>query len=927
MGELIRATDWSKTSLGLPKNWPSSLRTAVAIMLDNPFGMYIAWGSEYIQLYNDGYRPILGSTKHPQALGISTRETFKEIWHIIGTMFEGVMNGKAVGFPDFMLPLNRNGFVEECYFDFSYSPIRKDDGQVGGVLVTVIETTGKKSAIDALKESEERFRMMAEASDILIATSDQTSNATYFNKAWSDLTGRSMEALLNFGWADLIHIEDRQKFVDIYLNAFTKRENWKGEFRMLSKDGSYRWLLAKGVALHADKFFSGYISSSVDITDQVNSLKKIEESEQDLRSLVLQAPIGICVMHAPSLISEIVNDSFIEVAGKPYEEIAGKFYWDTFAEARPYYEEALKQVVEKGIPYQANEVELMLIRHGKEEQVYVTFVYVPLKDAEGKVIKVAVWVLDNTQQVVSRQKVEQREQDIRALIEAAPFPIGVYRGREMLVAFANQSILDIWGKGDNVIGKSFKEVLPELDNQEVFKQLDDVFISGIPFHIKNQRLDLIVDGKTKPYYFNYSLTPLFDATGKIYGVMNTGADVTELNIAKRKVEENEKNLRNTILQAPVAMCIFKGPEYVVEIANDRMVEFWGKKHEDVLYRPIFEGLPEARAQGFEALLEGVYTTGETFSAEGVPIALPRNGTIERMYINFVYEAYREADGSISGILAVAIDVTPQVLARQKIEEAVAERTKELADANNSLQKSNAELAQFAYIASHDLQEPLRKISTFAQMLENRIGSKLDDHAKSYITKINNSSSRMNKLIRDVLTYSELVKENEVFTEVDLNQIVENIKADYDLLIEQKGATIKCSNLPVIEAIPLQMYQLFGNMVGNSLKFARKDVKPLVTITGKKLAESELQTLSLDNTRTYYTIQFRDNGIGIKPEYKEQIFNIFQRLHRKSEYEGTGIGLAMCKKIALNHHGDINASGSTENGAVFNVILPVRQAPL
>ena len=153
MGELIRAKDWSKTSLGSPDIWPQSLRTMVAVMLENPFGMYIAWGDDYTQLYNDGYRPILGATKHPEALGISTRETFSEIWDtIIGSMFDGVMKGKAVGFPDFMLPLNRNGFVEECYFDFSYSPIRKENGEVGGVLVTVIETTEKKRATDALKE-------------------------------------------------------------------------------------------------------------------------------------------------------------------------------------------------------------------------------------------------------------------------------------------------------------------------------------------------------------------------------------------------------------------------------------------------------------------------------------------------------------------------------------------------------------------------------------------------------------------------------------------------------------------------------------------------------------------------------------------------------------------------------------------------------
>lgn len=119
MGELIRSKNWDFTPLGNPSTWPNSLRTMVAVMLENPFGMYIAWGDGYTQIYNDGYRPILGTNKHPQALGSSTRETFSEIWDIIGPMFDGVMQGIPIGFPDLMLPLNRSGFIEECYFDFS----------------------------------------------------------------------------------------------------------------------------------------------------------------------------------------------------------------------------------------------------------------------------------------------------------------------------------------------------------------------------------------------------------------------------------------------------------------------------------------------------------------------------------------------------------------------------------------------------------------------------------------------------------------------------------------------------------------------------------------------------------------------------------------------------------------------------------------
>jgi signal transduction histidine kinase/DNA-binding response OmpR family regulator len=141
MGALMRSIDWSKTAVGPVQSWPQSLRTALSILLETGFPMYIAWGRDFTQFYNDGYRPILGSTKHPQAMGISTRETFAEIWNIIGPMFEGVMDGKRTDVVDFLLPLDRHGFAEECYFIFSYSPIREEAGSVGGVLVTVTETT------------------------------------------------------------------------------------------------------------------------------------------------------------------------------------------------------------------------------------------------------------------------------------------------------------------------------------------------------------------------------------------------------------------------------------------------------------------------------------------------------------------------------------------------------------------------------------------------------------------------------------------------------------------------------------------------------------------------------------------------------------------------------------------------------------------
>ncbi|MEO5644298.1 MAG: PAS domain S-box protein [Bacteroidia bacterium] len=801
LGELTRNFDWSKTSIGSPEQWPQNLRLTLSMILSSKFPMFLWWGKDLVQFYNDAYRPSLGNEgKHPLALGQKGEECWPEIWVIIHPLIIQVQTtGQATWSEDQLIPIFRNGKIEDVYWTFSYSPIyREDERSIDGVLVVCTETTEKVQSRKLVEESEERFRNMAEGADILIATSDETDNATYFNSAWTQMTGKKMQELLNFGWADLLHEEDYKTFLPFYRESSKKRQPWIREFRLRDKDGNYRWLYVKGtLRFRHDGAFAGYISSSIDITQRKKAEEKLRESEQQVRTIVA----------------------------------------------------------------------------------------------------------------------------------SAPFPIGVFVGKEMRIILANQTILDIWGKGNNVIGKSYMNILPEFESQAIFDQLSNVLNTGNPFHAQNQRVDIEIKGELQAFYFNYSLTPLYDTSGKVYGIMNTAADVTDLNVAKRRLEQSESNFRNMVLQAPVAMCILSGPEYVVEVANDLIIELWGKLPDSVLEKPLFEGLPDAKNQGLEQLLWNVYTNGETFKADERPVSLLRNGKNETVYLNFVYEPYRDVNGKVVGVLAVAVDVTSQVIVRHRIEELVAERTKELADTNHHLQKSNSELAQFAYIASHDLQEPLRKISVFSQLLENSIGSNADEPSKNYLQKIRSSSVRMNKLIRDVLIFSELVNENQQFIEVNINTIIDDIKTDYELLIEETGALITYENLPVLEAVPLQMTQLFNNLIGNSLKFARKDITPLITITATELTKQEQEKLLLFRHPSYYKIQLTDNGIGFKPEHADQIFNIFQRLHRKSEYEGTGIGLSMCKKIVLNHHGDINADGSSENGAVFNVILPIKNTDL
>lgn len=241
-----------------------------------------------------------------------------------------------------------------------------------------------------------------------------------------------------------------------------------------------------------------------------------------------------------------------------------------------------------------------------------------------------------------------------------------------------------------------------------------------------------------------------------------------------------------------------------------------------------------------------------------------------------------------------------------------------------LEHSNAELEQYAYAASHDLQEPLRKIQIFSDYLEETQRDRLDESGKVHLTRIVNAAARMSNLIKDVLTFSS-IKQEEAFVETDLKGIVQKVLRDLDLLIAQKGARIEVEPLPTIEAVPVQMTQLFYNLINNALKFSHPDRPPQILIKVIKLSDDTISDhRELNPLLSYYEITCADNGIGFDQKVADQVFGLFRRLGDRHEYPGSGIGLALCKKVVLNHQGVILAEGKQGEGAVFRMFLPERQ---
>ena len=384
--------------------------------------------------------------------------------------------------------------------------------------------------------------------------------------------------------------------------------------------------------------------------------------------------------------------------------------------------------------------------------------------------------------------------------------------------------------------------------------------------------------------------------------------------AKEQIEISEKRFRTLSENIPHMTWTAK-PDGIKNFFNKYFLDYTGYTFEELEN----EGW---RAVVFPADLEReleqwnrTINTGEDFEIE--KRVRHHSGTYQWHLARAVPQ--RNSEGTIVGWIGTSTEIEDQKKFTEELEKKVIERTQELKTKNIELENANAELASFNYIASHDLQEPLRKIQGFSKRIINE-EENLSDTSKDFFKRITGAAQRMQNLITSILSYSRTNTAELIFEKTDLNQVLNEVKGVLQESIQEKNAVIESYKLPTINAIPVQMHQLFLNLVSNSLKYSKQDVAPVIKISAEKVIGNEIAGQVKENS-TFWKIEISDNGIGFEQQYENKIFEVFQRLHGKKEYEGTGIGLSICKKIVQVHHGTISAIGNPGIGSTFTFYLP------
>ena len=553
---------------------------------------------------------------------------------------------------------------------------------------------------------------------------------------------------------------------------------------------------------------------------------------------------------------------------------------------------------------------------------------------------------------VAHQQIGASQQQLLSLFEQSPVGIAIIDQQNLTFQLANTFYGQLVDRApDQLVGKPLLEALPELAGQGFDDLLRQVIATGVPFIASEVAVELLRNNQLETIYVDLTYQPRREvAECPVSGILVIATDVTGQVKARQALETEQQQLRQSegrlrAVLENLADGLYIGGLEGITLVNQAALEQLGftspkelNRHIDTLAEEIqtrdwqsgaaipLERQAFARALGGERVVQDVLIRNR----------LSGEDRIVRCAASPVVIA-----GQVVAAVAINTDVTTQRQGEEALRQSeeryrqlaselelrVQARTNELTQANTDLLRSNQNLEQFAYIASHDLQEPLRKIQQFGDLLKSRYAN-LEGEELIYLERMQTAASRMSLLIKDLLAFSRIATSQVLNQPVPLSEVVNEVLDSLSVAIEESNAQIEVDDLPTIPGERMQLSQLFQNLLANALKFRRtslegKSIIPQIAIRARQLARSELPAslIPARHAERYYQIEVKDNGIGFDEKYLDRIFQVFQRLHGKHEFAGTGIGLAIAQKVVTNHGGAITASSKPNEGATFCVYFP------
>ncbi len=791
-------------------------------------------------------------------------------------------------------PQKHGGGFEERYWSARITPIFGANGRIEYLLQSVEEVTDKVLAEEKeqavrlqLQTSEKRFRQLAETTGIGVIIAEFDGGLSYANPTACQLFGYTADEVAAglVRWDYLTPPEFAARDAQAWQEVLATGRCAPYEKVYVTKDGRRVPILIGASLLDAPNKRTEVAAFVVDLTER-------RESERLRQQWHL---FDTALSHTPDFIYTFdlegrftyVNRALLSLWQKPLEEARGRNFFELGypPDLARKLQHQIQQVIDNHKPIRDRTPFT-----GPDGQTrHYEYIFAPVLGDGGQMEAVAGSTRDITEQKLAEELIEEDRRQWQALLAQTPAGIALLRGPEHRIAWVNSDYERLVGRSaEAILDKPVDQALPEVASQIYIDLLNDVYQNGKAFHGTEQLARLGPDPhKLKELYINFVYLPIRDIRGDINGIFVHVTDVTDMVVGRQQSEERERQFRTLAESIPNLAWMAHADGHIFWY-NQRWYDYTGTSFADMegwAWRSVHDPkvLPEVLDRWNSSL-----AAGQPFE-----MVFPLKGADGhfRSFLTRV-EPVRDNRGQVVRWFGTNTDITDQQRNEQE------------------LRRINRELEEFAFVASHDLQEPLRMVNIYTQLLLR--GTPVEnDTAREYAGFVRQGVARMEMLIRDLLTYSRAVKTQEFAVgKADLSVALSETLVVLQNRIEEYAATIHSTSLPMVRGDTKQLAHVFQNLLSNALKYRKKGTAPEIHI-------------SAENENSDWTIRVRDNGIGFEPRYAQKIFGLFQRLH-DDEYPGTGLGLAICQRIVERYGGRIWAEGRPGEGAEFFFTLPAAE---